>query len=277
MNRFGFIDSSGIIKKDRFFGAGLLVIKNVGCLNNKLAKNYQSAYNAARENKNIVINKLIDSGKEDEVVNMLRNNKRFEMKFDNLKLSLQPHYKEMIDIFFSDGENRFSAMVIDKDESNFDETYINDAWEAYTGYSATLVLREMRNLQKDKLCLIVDEITKPRSKALSLEETFLSKLKFKTEKDPVVDFANIFGTISIESHSNTLMQLTDVLLGAVMYDFKKKNGLISTMIERKKEELVKKIRETISVDSLARESFTKHSPAYFSVFEAKWNQKNNAR
>jgi len=271
MSRFGFIDSSGIIKKDRFFGVGLLMIKNVGCLSNKLVKNYQSAYNTAKENKNIAISRLIDAGKKDEVINMLRNNKRFEMKFDNLKLSLQPHYKKMVDIFFSDKENRFSAMVIDKDESNFDEAYINDAWEAYTGYSATLVLREMRNLQNDKLCLIVDEITKPKSKAFSLEETFLSKLEFKTKKDQAVDFTNIFGAISIESHSNALMQLSDVLLGAVMYDFKKKNELISAMMERKKEELVKKIRETISIDNLAREDFTKHSPVYFSVFEAKWN------
>ena len=39
----------------------------------------------------------------------------------------------------------------------FDWKYLNDAWEAYTSYSALLIVREMRNLQNDLLRLIFVE------------------------------------------------------------------------------------------------------------------------
>lgn len=279
MNRFGFIDSSGIIKTDKFFGTGLLFVRNAGDMADKLAKNYQATQNTVKNNKKAAIAKLLSDGKKDEIISILSNNKKFEMKFENVRASTEAYYKKMIDIFFSDKENRFSAMVIDKENPAFNADFIGDSWEAYTGYSASLITREMRNLQNDKLCIIVDEVTKPSNKPSSLEDTIFSKLKTKVgrEAGANIKFENIFGVLSIESHSNLLMQLTDVLLGAVMYDFKKKNGLTSDKTEGKKEELVKKIRETVKVIDLAQD-FTKHSPAYFSVFEARWgSKKNNAQ
>ncbi|MBI5220859.1 MAG: hypothetical protein HY978_03440 [Candidatus Liptonbacteria bacterium] len=277
MNRFGFIGSSGIIKKDKLFGAGLLVVKDVGDMVDKLAKNCQPAYSAVKTNKDKVVTALLKAGKQDEVIRILSGSKRFEMKFDNVRPTTELYYKRMIDIFLSDADNRFSAMIIDKEEPGFDESFIDDAWEAYTGYSASLVVREMRNLVADSLCLVVDEITKPHNKPLSLEDTFLSKLRTKISREQNLKFDNIFGALSIESHSNVLMQLTDVLLGAVMYDFKKKCGSVSSEMERKKEGLVDKVRNSLGVDTLAHD-FTKHPPVYFSVFEAKWQtKKNNAQ
>lgn len=276
MDSFGFIDSSGIIKQDRFFGVGLLVMNNVGAINDKLAKNYQTAQNIIKNNKSSIIANYLSQGKKDEVINMLRGNKRFEMKFDNLRPSVRPYYEKMIDSFFADRQNRFSVMVIDKENPTFNGSFINDVWEAYTGYSASLVIREMRNLENDRLCLIVDEITKPCHKPRSLEDTILSKLQSKARREDKISFDNVFGVLSIESHSNLLMQLTDVFLGSVMYDFKKKNGLISKTVEKRKEYLVNKIREILGTDSLAKD-FTKHNPAYFSVFEAKWNNTNTSQ
>jgi hypothetical protein len=273
MNRFGFIDSSGIIKKDKFFGTGLLVVKSVGDMIDKLAKNRQPAYAVVKANKDKVIEGLLAAGKQNEAIKILRASKHFEMKFDNIRPTTESYYKRMIDIFLSDPDNRFSAMVIDKEHPGFDENHVNDAWEAYTGYSASLVVREMRNLQSDSLCLVVDEITRPNNKPLSLEDTFLSKLRSKINKEPTLKFENIFGAVSIESHSNFLMQLTDILLGAIMYDFKKKAGMVSDEMERKKEGLVEKVRSSFGVQSLAGD-FTKHSPVYFSVFEAQWNNHN---
>lgn len=280
MNRFVFIDSSGIIKQDKFFGVGLLVMReNIGDLVNKLSKTYQAAQSIVKINKDTALNQLLKNERKDEVIKILHKNKRFEMKFDNVRPSTKPYYKRMVDVFFSDRKNRFSAMVIDKEKPGFDANLINDTWEAYTGYSTSLVVREVRNLKDDKLCLIIDEITKPHNKPFSLEETFIKKLKFKItkDKDKDLNLDNIFGVLSIESHSNILMQLTDILLGAVIYDFKKKNSLTSINTEKRKEDLVKDIRKTLGINNLAQD-FTKHSPAYFSVFEARWDKtKNNTQ
>lgn len=266
MNRFYFIDSSGIMARDRFFGVGLLVIRNVGDMIDKLAKNWQSAYRTVKENKQQKIKMLTNEEKFEEVIRMLESNGHFEMKFDNMRKTTEPFYEKMFDIFLSDQENRFSAMVIDRNNSSFTNNHIHDTWENYTEYTATLTAREMKNLPDDNACIVVDEITKPRNKPLSLENDILSKLRTETTQDQAIKFDNIFGALSIESHSNMLMQLTDVLLGAVMYDLKKKNGLTSQKMEDKKEALVAKMRQTFGVASLA-ENFTHTSLAYFSVFD----------
>lgn len=77
---------------------------------------------------------------------------------------------------------------------------------------------------------------------------------------------NVFGAFAIESHSNLAMQLCDVLLGAVLYEYKRKFNLNSSRTEAKKEPIVSKIRTTLGVTTLADE-FTENSRAYFNVFE----------
>ena len=135
MNRFCFIDSSGIMKSDPFFGTGLLMVKNVGDMADKLNKNSQPAKQRALENKNAMIEKLLQDGKNDEVIKILRNSQRFEMKFDNIRPSLEVFYERMVDIFLADKDNRFSAMIVNKQNPKFDGNGIEDAWETYTKYA----------------------------------------------------------------------------------------------------------------------------------------------
>ena len=60
MNRFAFIDSSGIIKQDKFFGVGLLVMReNIGGLVNKLSKTHQAAQSIVKINKDTALNQLL--------------------------------------------------------------------------------------------------------------------------------------------------------------------------------------------------------------------------
>ncbi len=266
MNRFCFIDSSGIIKSDPFFGTGLLIVKNIGDMADKLNKNSQPAKEKARQNKNTQIDHLLANGQKEEVIKLLRNNSRFEMKFDNVRASVEIYYERMIDIFLSDKDNRFSAMIVDKQNPQFDGDGIEDAWETYTKYAANLIVAELKNLKGDKLCIVLDEITRPRNKPLSLEDTLLSKIRTEVTKDPTLNFDDIFGAFSIESHSNFLLQMSDLLLGAVMYDYKKKSELVTHHTEIRKEPLVNKLRSTFGVPSLAG-NFKNDSLAYFNVFE----------
>jgi len=265
MNRFCFTDSSGILAQDRFFGVGLLVVRNVGDMIDKLAKNWQPAYGVAKTNKHEHINKLISEGNETEAMRILRKSNHFEMKFDNLRKSVEPYYKKMIDIFLSDQENRFSAMIIDKNRPEFNNNN-HDVWEEYTTYTAKLIANDMKKIPEDKLCIIVDEITKPRNKTLSLENTISGKIRDEVINESDVHFENVFGVLSIESHSNMLMQLSDVLLGAIMYDCKKDASLISTQTENKKDDFVNKLRQTFNVNSLSQ-NFEHNTQVFFRVFE----------
>ena len=266
MNKFCFIDSSGIIKQDRFFGTGLLIVKNVGDMGDKLSKNSQPAKQKVQQSKNEKIEALLSLKKKDEVIQILRNSAKFEMKFDTVRPSTQMYYERMIDVFLSDKDNRFSAMIIDKYKAGFNEKEIEDTWETYTKYAATLIVKEMKNIPEDSLCIVVDEISRPRNKLLSLEDTLLIKVRTEVLKDPTLDFDSVFGAFSIESHSNFLMQLSDLLLGAVMYDYKKRFDMVSPAMEKKKETLVKKLRDTFKVKTLAHD-FTENTHAHFHVFE----------
>jgi len=176
------------------------------------------------------------------------------------------YYERMIDVFLSDKDNRFSVMIIDKHKAGFNEKEIEDTWETYTKYAAMLIVKEMKNLPKDNLCIVVDEISRPRNKPLSLEDTLLSKVRTEVLKDLALNFNSVFGAFSIESHSNFLMQLSDLLLGAVMYDYKKRFDMVSPAMEKKKETLVKKLRDTFKVKTLAQD-FTEDTHAHFNVFE----------
>jgi hypothetical protein len=270
MNNFYFIDSSGIINQDRFFGIGLLIVKaeNVGKMVHELCRNYQKALAMVKSKKDKVLGDLISAGKQDEVIKILQTSRRFEMKFDNLKPSVASYYEVMIDQFFSEASNRFSVMIIDKLDPSFNVKYVGDVWDAYTNCTATLIVKEMAILKKKRMCAIVDEITKPSSKPLPLENTILKAVDIMLKKYNI-DTNDVFGAISVESHSNILMQLADVLLGAVMYDYKKKNGLTSKNVQRKKEIVVNKIRKQLGVADMSHD-FSFQKPVSFSVIEAKF-------
>src|SRR3989338_3292705 len=130
MNRFCFIDSSGIIKNDKFFGTCLLIVKNVGDMIDKLAKNAQPAYSDAKKAKDKVIDKLISMGEYDQVIKILKNKTRFEMKFDNVRKTTELYYQRMIDIFFSD-KDKYRSFVDSKVRSFFEHYQTSSRNEFY--------------------------------------------------------------------------------------------------------------------------------------------------
>ena len=77
---------------------------------------------------------------------------------------------------------------------------------------------------------------------------------------------NIFGVSRLESHSSLLLQVVDILLGCVMFDYKNQVGLISEKLAVKQEMVVERLREKLNTKSLAQNK-TYHKPNYFSVWE----------
>jgi hypothetical protein len=68
------------------------------------------------------------------------------------------------------------------------------------------------------------------------------------------------------------MQLSDILLGSVMFDVKKNAGILSNKLQRRKEEVVEVLRKGLGKPRLD-EQFTVHKPVYFHVWNAVWQQK----
>jgi hypothetical protein len=266
-----FIDASGTFNpEDRFFGVGMLTLKNTGEITDKLHIIYQRVLAISQMNRDKTLQSLINKGDFQSAISMLKKTYHFELKFDRISSTKVSNYKEMIQLFLNVPEFRFSSMVIDKQKPGYDDNFFSTTWDAYTSYVATLVCNELINMPNEEMILVLDQINKPRSASRSLEDTVLGKIQKRAVKHEGKKLCRIVNAFRIESHSNLLMQLTDVLLGAVMFDFKDRARLISEKLRTKKEEVVKELRNELNVDSLAN-TFTKHEPIYFHVWEAEFN------
>lgn len=262
-----FIDASGTFDpKDRFFGVGMLTVQKTGEITDQLHIIFQRVLVISQMNRDKALQSLIDKKDHKSTISMLKKTRHFELKFDRISSVKISQYREMIRLFLSNPNHRFSAMIIDKQKAGYDDNFFSTTWDAYTSYVATLVTRELINIPDEEMVLVLDQINKPRSAPQSLEDTILEKIQKRSLKYQDEKICQIVNAFRIESHSNLLMQLTDVLLGAVMYDFKYRKGLISRKLKLKKEEVVKELRNGLNISSLAS-TFTKHAPVYFHVWE----------
>lgn len=269
-----FIDASGTFAPgDRFFGVGMLTVENPGALTDKLHPIFQRVLALSHTYRSQALDSLIAQGKFDEAIRMLKRSKKFELKFDRLTPVKFDHYKEMIHIFLNDGGNRFAAMVIDRNHQNYDDSFFKTTWDAYTSYLAALVALELTNLPNQQMFLVLDELQKPKQISYSLEEIVISKIEKQcARKYADRELCSLLGAVRIESHSNLLMQLCDVLLGAVMFDYKKTAGILSDKLQRRKAEVVDVLRQGLRRNTLS-DPFTVHKPVYFHVWNAVWGQK----
>lgn len=197
-----FVDASGTFhQNDRFFGVGMLTIENVGQLTDKLHPIFQRVLAISQTYRNQKLDSFLKQNKYDEAIGMLKKTKRFELKFDRLTPVKFDQYKEIIRTFLNDSNNRFAVMVIDRQHKNYDDSIFHTTWDAYTSYLATLVARELTNLPDQEMFLVLDEISKPKTAAKSLEETIIEKIekqcarKYNNQK-----LCNLTGAVRIESH-----------------------------------------------------------------------------
>ncbi|KAB2843854.1 MAG: hypothetical protein F9K45_05550 [Melioribacteraceae bacterium] len=103
----------------------------------------------------------------------------------------------------------------------------------------------------------------------SYEEELLKKLRRKLSKYNKEHYIYI---TRLESHSNFFIQLTDILLGSVIYDFKKSFELITENNSERKEPVVSALRKILRKTNLA-DNFTVNKPNYFSVGKSGGNKK----
>lgn len=266
-----FIDASGTFSEnDRFFGVGMLTVPSPGIMTDKLQLIFQRVLAISQIYRNQRLDSLIAQNNFVEAIKMLKKTKRFELKFDRLSPVKFDQYKKIINIFLENDNSRFAVMIIDRKHSNYNSSFFKTTWGAYTSYLSTLVARELINLSDKEMFLVLDELPKPKNIKESLECVVLNKInrkclnKYRNQKTCLIK-----GAIRIESHSNLLMQLCDILLGCVMFDYKQSAGILSEKLQKRKEEVVSSLRIGLNKQRLDQQ-FTVHKPVYFHVWNAVW-------
>ncbi|PKP57765.1 hypothetical protein CVT91_09895 [Candidatus Atribacteria bacterium HGW-Atribacteria-1] len=229
---FGFLDDTGVLEHDpnqRFFGLGLLKLEET-------APFYQEVATL-----------------KDKVVSFLPNLKKpFEFKFNKINKSNYRFYYELLEIYFSFPKINACIFVVDKMGINFDfPKYFISSWEAYIGYSKLLIKNNLG--ANDEICIIADFHQKPKS----------SNKYYETEVRSC-NMSQIYNVCMIESHASLYVQMIDVLIGAVNFDFKNKYDK-NIRVNKIKKGIVNYLKKKLGVTSLAK-NITIHKPNYFSVW-----------
>lgn len=183
-NYFGFIDETGVLSHDpeqRFFAIGLLKCEDTSAL-------YEQMH----------ILKTKAEAKLDKA-------NFFEFKFASITKGSSDYYLALIDEFFKFPQTGFSCIVIDKNIVTLNE--FSSTWDAYIEYSKKLIA--MSDLKADeKICIIADFMGKPKSS----NKFYESQIRL---------LPHVYNATVLESHASLYIQLVDVLVGCVVFDFKR--------------------------------------------------------
>ena len=230
-NYIGFIDETGVLQNSpdqRFFGIGLLKCEDTSVLSHELTRL-----------KNKAEGKL--------------KNGSFEFKFNCINNSSYELYYELISLYFKFKSLQFSCLMLDKENPRIkmNEVY-KDTWNAYIIFSKYLIEKNVN--AGDKICVISDFLGKPKESPVFYE----SEIK----KAPVV-----YNACMLESHASLFIQLVDVLIGCISFDFKRsKNPDLKANVA--KANVVGFLREKLGRSRLS-ENFALTEPICFRVQEYK--------
>lgn len=257
-NYFGFIDETGLLTSDpkqRFFAVGLLKIDDTADFYNQVSKHYYKILSKIEAKRKAMIKTFPNQVEKNKFIGLINDNKRFEFKFNSIDEISISDYLNLINIYFQFPNLYFCSLVIDTGSVFFDfKKYFSSSWEAYIGYSRMLIKNNFSI--NDKAAIVADYVQMAHG----------STKYFEREINLM---PSVFNTCRVESEASLFIQMVDVLLGAVVYDFKIKAGIIGKEDPNyPKTRLLIEIRKYLGRKNLA-DSFTVHKPNYFSVWPFK--------
>ena len=237
-NLIGFIDETGVIHKDpdqRFFALGFLRLAQTAALYEKLA--------------------LL---KTNVVSGLSRLQKPFEFKFNEINRTNFGYYADLLELYFAFPDAAFTAFVIDKHSPKFQmEKFYGDVWEAYIGYSRLVIHKNVG--PGDRIFIMADQVTKPKA-ATKYYEIEVAKGRPRL-RNPV------YNVCMLESHASIFIQLVDVLVGCVVFDFRRKHRPEAATNQYKRD-LVELLRKKLGAATLA-EKLKRKEPNLFMVWPFK--------
>lgn len=228
--KFCFLDETGTLsdEKDQYFTVGLLKMTQPYYLQSKLF--------------------------------FERSKIRFydEVKFNRLSKNNIGFAKTIIDALFETRSIGFYSYSISTKSDYYLKNFDENPWTAYE--QITLKLLDAALSKKEILILIADYVTTPRDIHFEVNV----KKNFNLNKNRL----SLAGVCRFDSKSNDLLQVTDLLIGAITYDIKFNKGLVSG--SKYKLEIVEYLKSKLGTDTFTK-GFKNHN---FSIFVDKTSQIN---
>jgi len=188
---FCFLDETGLIhsEQDKFFALGILKCSEP-----------QKLYNRIRK---------------------IRRYHRYneELKWANLDRKIRFDIaREFFNIFLQE-DAKFNCIILNKTELDFNKYYNNNLYKVYRNFTITLLKLIIGKNPEEVVILLADDYFTPDG--TDMEVTIKKFINNHYQRFVVA------GACQINSKSSDLLQLTDLILGAILYDLKKKEGLIT--------------------------------------------------
>ncbi|MEK7502160.1 MAG: DUF3800 domain-containing protein [Patescibacteria group bacterium] len=185
----------------------------------------------------------------DSEIRKIREKNQFydEIKWNTLSNAKLKVIHEIIEIVFNTPGIYFSSIVINKDEINFEKDFENNPYRAYQEFTEILLKQSIED--NEILTVLADFVTTPK------DVKFEVNVKHNINK--TLDRLAIGGIHRVDSKGVNIIQITDLLIGSVVYCYKRDLKLVTGDKNkiRALDLVLKKIHKTSFVGGVSTRKF----------------------
>ncbi len=239
-----FIDETGALNSDiqrqPIYGLGLLLVRDPEKVTDEFLRqhfNFSSERSLQRSKLRGEIQRGELSPTPGELDGLMWSTRHREYKFSEVSTHNIQQYLSLLNLYFSHDCFEFHALLLDRTRPDFSlSRWDNDSWRAYIKLGRELLEHRLNY----PYFVLVDFQERPNNASITVESEFCSVEQVK-------------GCVRISSEILVFLQLADVLLGCVSFDWRDTRGFSTPGSKRAdaKRNLVSLMRERLSL--LARE------------------------
>ena len=235
-----FVDETGVltgtIKEQPVYGIGLLVVHDPAPLTNSFYKLHFSFRSSRTEQRNKLRRQIREEGRTptlSELDRLMWSTRHHEYKFTGVTQHNLQQYIDLLNVYFSFDSVEFHALLVDKTAPEFDlGHWDNDEWRAYIELARELLRRRL----KQPVFAVVDLQGQPNEASIRVE-------------DRICSLPQVAGCLRATSDMSIFLQIVDVLIGCVQFDWKDHQGYyaVSPKSAAAKRNLVQFVRTKIGL------------------------------
>ena len=223
-----FVDETGVlsesVKNQPIYGIGMLVVPDVREITDSFYRVHFNFISALTTERNRMRKEIQTRGTAPalrEVDQMMHSTRHHEYKFTDVTRFNVQQYIDILNLYFTFPGLEFHSLIMDRRDSGASlRKWNGDAWEAYTYFAKELLAHR---LNRDVFA-VVDLQGKPNKSTVYLEDVLCS-------------IGQVKGCLRATSDMSIYLQLVDLLLGCVQFDFKTQMGFYDPTSRRAQEKL----------------------------------------
>ena len=172
-------------------------------------------------------------------IQRIRDRQHFydEIKWTKVSAKKLPLLVDLLDVFLS-SDASFSAFVADKRQHDVIGRF-GGQFKAYEALARQLVRASVR--RGETLWIVADEYSTPPA------ETFEENVRDYVNRK--LDRTAVAGVCRMRSSGVDLLQLIDLILGAVVYEYKAKSGIVKLGAYKPKAKLLRHLKQRVGVQT----------------------------